>query len=237
MRLLIISIFTLYYCVSMAQSYLGDTTFVTDAAKNSVKNYYHLTGPQSHIYNGNSYIEYQQQDDEHPYFINEWIEGSIVYEGEYYENIPMLYDISNDKVITDHQYNIHKIQLINEKISRFAIKDHLFVHLIKTELPTGFYEILYDGKIKVYLRWKKTLQETATSQIIEKRFDEKTSYYLLKEGKFHSVKTKRALLAVLKDRKSDLKKFMHTNKIKFKTNRSQNIAQLASHYDQLSATK
>lgn len=232
MRFVLLSFFLFGSLTIKAQSLINDSSFVADAKKNSVKLYTQLTGPQSRIYNGNAYIEYRQQKDEHPYFIDDWIEGEIIYENEQYENIPLLYDLSNDKVITDHQYNINKLQLISSKIKSFTIQQHHFVNLLEENIPTGFYELLYDGETKTYVQWRKILQETIIGQTIEKRFDDKSIYFIRKEGKMIAVKSKKSVLNVFANKKSELRKFLHTNHIQFKTDRANNISKMAQYYDQ-----
>lgn len=231
MRFPLLSLLTLCGWLAVAQS-PGDSSFVADARKNAIALYSKATGPQSHIYNGNSYIEYHQQEEEHPYFINEWMDGSITYENQYYENIPLIYDISNDKIITDHQYNVNKIQLISSKVSSFTLQQHRFVNLKAEGNPAGFYEVLYDGNTKAYVQWRKSLQETITNQAIERRFDDKSIYYIRKEGKMYSVKNKKSVLHLFPDRKSEIKKFIRANSVNFKADRAKAISQVVKFYDQ-----
>ena len=55
---------------------------------------------QSRLYNGGDYIVYMPKDEEHPYYrSDDWSYGSIVYWGELYENVPLLYDLSIDEAL------------------------------------------------------------------------------------------------------------------------------------------
>ena len=48
----------------------------------------------------------------HPFFIKkEWILGSVDYDGKHYDNIPLLYDIVNDKLICQY-LNKEKMELV-----------------------------------------------------------------------------------------------------------------------------
>ena len=77
---------------------VSDTAFIrasVDSAKNA---YAYVIRSQSHLYNGSQYIDYQPLEDEHPYYLaNDWTSGTIIYDGEKYENVSLLYDISADK--------------------------------------------------------------------------------------------------------------------------------------------
>ncbi|HEY5825165.1 MAG TPA: hypothetical protein VIT44_12395 [Cyclobacteriaceae bacterium] len=216
-----------------AQNFKSDSSFLADAKKNSIQLYSKSLSAQSHLYNGSSYTEYRSQNEENPYFIDEWLDGTIQYDSDFYENVPLLYDISRDKLITDHQYTVNKIELINERIGYFTIKDHLFVQLEDKRLTKGFYELVYDGLSKVYVRHQKTLQSKRVDYSIENLFEEKTTYYILKDGRYISVKSKGSVLNVLEDKKTELKKFIRDNHLSFTSARTKDITRLVQYYDQL----
>ena len=216
-----------------AQNFKPDSSFLADAQKSAVQLYSQSLSAQSHLYNGSAYTEYRSQNEEHPYFIDEWLEGTIQYDGDLYENVPLLYDISKDKLITDHQYTVNKIELINERIGYFTIKDHLFVPLENKKLVKGFYELAYDGLTKVYVRYQKALQSKRVDYSIENLFEEKTIYYILKDNRYITVKSKGSVLKVLEDKKTELKKFIRDNHLGFKSYRTKDITRLVQHYDQL----
>ncbi len=218
---------------AQAQNFKSDSSFLVDAKKNAVQLYSQSLSAQSHLYNGSAYTEYRSQNEENPYFIDEWLDGTVQYDGDFYENVPLLYDISRDKLITDHQYTVNKIELINERIGYFIIKDHRFVQLDDKKIPQGFYELAYDGPTKVYVRYQKTLQSKRVDYSIENLFEEKTTYYVLKDGRYISVKSKGSVLNVLEDKKTELKKFIRDNHLSFNTNRIKDITRLVQYYDQL----
>lgn len=217
-----------------AQSFKSDSSFLADAKKNAVSVYNKSISEQSGLFNGKAYVEYQQQADENPYFVDEWIDGTIVYDGEQYEDVPLLYDLSKDMVITDHKYSTTKIQLTTEKIDQFTLDKHLFVQLKNQKIAIGFYELAYNGDSKVYIRRQKTLQSRTARNSIERYFLEKTSIYIKKEGVYYSVKSKGSVLKVFDDRKSELKKFIREHHLQFDSNRAKSIGQIAEFYDQLS---
>ena len=213
------------------QTFRSDSAFVAEAKKSSIGRYNTSIGGQSHLYNGSAYTEYVSQNEENPYFIDEWIEGSVDYDGEFHDNIPILYDISLDRVIIDNQYSIKKVMLVDDKVSEFTIQDHHFVHLKDTPLPAGHYELAYDGNTKVYVRHKKTLQSRTVDYSIINQFEEKKLYYIYKDGKFLTVRGKGSVLKVLGDKKKELKKFARDNKLAFGNDRARDISRMAEYYD------
>ena len=138
-----------------------------------------------------------------------------------------------DKVITEHYSSRQKIQLIDDKIVYFILKEHRFVHLPGEGIRKGFYEMVYEGPTKVYVRREKNLQEKITGGELIRTFDEKTLYYIFKQDTYYLVKNKRAILNVLHDRKPELNQFISKNHIQFKSNREKNFATLAEYYDSI----
>jgi len=218
---------------AQAQNFKSDSSFLADAKKNAIQLYSQSLSAQSHLYNGSAYTEYRSQNEENPYFIDEWLDGTILYDGDLYQNVPLLYDISRDKLITDHRYTVNKIELINERIGYFIIKDHHFVQLEDKKLAKGFYELAYDGPTKVYVRYQKALQSKRVDYSIENLFEDKTTYYILKDTRYIPVKSKGSVLNVLEDKKTELKKFIRDNHLSFNANRTKDITRLVQYYDQL----
>ena len=219
--------------ISLAQTSRSDTAFVAQAKTNAIGLYSKAISAQSHLYNGSAYTEYVSQRDENPYFIDEWLEGTVMYDGEYHDHVFLLYDLSTDRLVVDNQFSIKKVMLVNEKVSSFSIQGHNFVHLTNTELPAGHYELTYNGNTKVYVRHRKTLQSRVVDYSIFNEFEEKKLYYIYKDGKFHSVRSKGSVVNVLEDKKKELKKFIRDNKLVFGNDRAKDISRVAQYYDQL----
>ncbi len=219
--------------LSFGQSFKNDSLFVAEAKTNSISRYSVSIGGQSHLYNGSAYTEYVGQEGEHPYFIDEWIEGSVVYDHEYYTKVPILYDISLDRIVVDNAFSIKKVMLVNEMVEEFTIGEHHFVHLTDQPIPKGHYELAYDGNVKVYARHRKTLQTRKVDYSVVNEFESKKVYYIYKDGKFHSVRSKGSVLKVFEDKKKELKKFAKDNKLGFGPDRVRDMSRLAQYYDQL----
>ena len=220
---------------SFGQQLPLDTTFLTSAKVNQVKLYTQFMDGQTRLNNGSEYRDYLSHNEEHPYFgADDWAYGTIIYDEEVYENVPMFYDLSRDKVISEHSLNGAKLELISEKISMFTLGPHTFVRLAADEAKTitsGFHERLYDGKTKVYVRREKSLQQKVESNDIIFNFDEKNRVYIQKDGVYYPVKTKNSVLEVFNDRKQEIRAFLKKNGGINKHNRENAIAKVAAFYD------
>jgi len=235
MSRLYIVIFLSVISPCVAQQAKPDTAFVSLAKKSQVQAYNQFIHGQTRLNNGSGYRDYYSTNDEHPYFgEDDWSYGTIVYDDEFYEHVPMFYDISSDNVVSEHSLNGAKLVLIAKKIKRFELDGHTFVRLQQDELKTiseGFYDLLYDGKTKVYVRRAKTLEQKTEPTGITYSFAEKNRVYILKAGIYYPVKSKGSVLEVFKDQKQQVKSFMNKNKINLKADREGAIARIAEFYD------
>ena len=196
---------------------------------------------QSRLYNGTGYRDYLATGDEHPFLIEDWEDGSILYDGELFPGVALMYDIRDDKVIIEHYTSREKIQLIANKVSWFTLKERSFVNL-NILSKKGFYEVLYDGPTKVYVKWEKFYWEQINQNSIDRYFTFKTNCYIYKENTFYPVKSKQDELKALVEHKSELNQFIKKNNLDFrvnrekneyKSNREKNIARVAEYYDSL----
>ena len=105
---------------------IQDTTFLRASVLQAEKSYHTAMSKQLNIYNGRGYKTYTPTADEHPYFLTyDWIIGSIVYESDYYAEVPLLFDLSSEKVISE-----------NRKLALKIFKD-LNLHY-EPNLPSAF---------------------------------------------------------------------------------------------------
>ncbi|HEY9005134.1 hypothetical protein [Ohtaekwangia sp.] len=219
---------------AVAQPYKNDTAFVATASANAVKHYHETIKGQSQLYNGSDYAEYQTLREEHPYFgSNDWVFGSVHYDGYLYEDVPLLYDLMTDEILTESFSRSSTMRLIKSRVKYFTISDKKFVNLSDSSLHKGFYELLYNGKTKVYARHFKLLQETISQQEITHDFEEKIRYYIYKDGKYFPVRSKGSIQDVFRDQKHELNQLMSKNKIRFRKNREQYIIRMAEFYDRI----
>jgi hypothetical protein len=220
--------------VALGQNSLPDTAFVAEAQKNAVKFYLSRPGFVSNVYNGTQYTEYRPQDNEHPYLTEDWIYGNVIYGGDRYESVPMLLDLSVDQLITVYPFG-NAIQMIQDKVNSFELGSRKFVRLGNGQVKEGFYEQMYDGKVKFYIRREKALQVRLQGTIQESSFEMSKAYYLYKDGVYHSFKTRKKFLHILEDRKQELKRYMRESGINFGADREMNAVRVLAYYDKITS--
>lgn len=230
-RFLALLFFCFFIYSSFGQKPQSDTAFVAIAA-NAAKEIYVLgTNEQTHLYNGSEYKEYRSLKGEHPYFIsNNWVTGSIFFDGEQYDQVALLYNCFTDCVVSKKPPSSIAIELVKEKVKSFQIAGHTFVLMNEKPLPSGFYDLLFDGATKVYAKRVKEFQENISSTEIQHVFIEKSKYFISKDKSYFSVWNKKSVLNVLKDKRPELKHFMRQDRLRFRKNREQAIVKMVEFY-------
>ncbi|SRR5258706_1740829 len=214
----------------------SDSSLIT--YNNAKDAYFRALGTELNLYNGVYYKGYRQHenDEGQPYFESDlWYEGSVFYDGIFYENIPMLYDLIEDELVIDHRYGAVKLKLIKEKVNFFIINGHRFVHLTpavsNSSLTSGFYELLYEGKYKAYARWQKKRNEVTTTNEIQVRYEQKVQFYIFNGNEYLPVRAKSSVLRILKDKKPALQKFIRKQNLNFGAQCIESIPKILSFYE------
>jgi hypothetical protein len=212
-----------------------DTLFLAAARQYQQSLYDGSIRGQSRLFNGTEHRDYLAQSDENPYFnIDDWQYGFIYYDDVRYDSVAMFYDLSRDQVITEHMLTGAKIELIAKKISSFQMDGHLFERLYKDSagvISEGFYERLYNGPTKVYVRRTKQLSSRPSGNELVYTFDQRNRIYLKKGNHYYPVKTKKSVFRVLGDKKPALRAMLKNEEIKFKVAREHGIVRMAQTYD------
>lgn len=223
-------------CCAYGQS-TNDSVVVAKAKEATKEMYVQAMGAELGLYNGVFYKEFPEypSDDGQPYYASaEWYNGTVFYDGIRYDNIPMHYDLVNDKLIIDHQFAAVKLELISRKVSYFDFDGHHFVWLDNTaggQLQPGFYEQHYDGKIKCYTRWYKKRIESIGAREVLVRYEEHRRMFLLKDNASFPVKGKASLLKVLKDKKPFLQKYIRKANLDFNAHKAEAVANVLAYYE------
>lgn len=232
-----IALMILFHIESFAQ-YL-DTAFVRASIQHASDVYQKSNANQSHLYNGIEYIPYKTSLEKHghPYYLeDDWFDGSIEYNDEKYNNVPMRYDLQRQKIVIEYAAGIGEIELLNEKINQFILGGHTFKNIRKESnsiITPGFYDILYQGKTQVLAKRQKIIHQRDISNNLILEFDSRDKVYLRKNNFYFTITNKASLIKALSDQKQAVKKFISKNKIQYRSNREAALIKIAEHYDEL----
>ena len=236
----ILILLTIVPCLNLlGQDYLPDSAFYQKALSNTRSRYMQNMGINSLLYNGIAYDHYWNRVTGSPFFLSDqMVQGKVSYNGNRYEDLPLAYDMLKDLVVTKTFKKNADMSLVSEQVSWFFINGHEFVRLIKdgsnkTTANTGFYERLYNGEIPVYLKREKKIKQLLKAEDQLSGFIEYDAYYLQKAGVFYEIAGESDLLKILKDQRSEIRKFMNRKDMNYKKDPVKVIVQTVAYYSTL----
>lgn len=173
-----------------------------------------------------------------PYFKTDSLTaGSIEFDQKKYENIPLLYDQVMDEVVINNYDRSAFVRLVRPRVQRFSVLGSSFINLnrVDKKITDGYYEILYEGKIKLYKKDKKEIiNDARMGQDIRKVIKSTVNYYVYRNGKYSNIGSVNSLINALGDQEEELKQFAKKNKKKYRdTGTDIALAEVAAYYDQL----
>jgi len=225
--------------LSHAQSSNKDSLFLKTAIENTLQVYYNNIGDQAAKFNGVQYPGYTVSfADGHPYFkVNALNKGSILYDGVLFKDVDLLYDEVADCVVI--QDSTHRIQLVNEKLKSFSILEDRFERVEnneanKTNITTGFYQVLTEGKVTLYKKETKQIKEKYTNNNeLSTLFEITTKYFIKKEGQFFEINNKKSLYTLLEPYSKELNQFTKKEKLNYNRDKDFMLSSLVSHYNKI----
>ena len=184
---------------------------------------------------GYNYNQVTNSESNHPYFKeNKWAKGSLVYQGLYYSVEGLKYDIEIDKLIYlmyDKENTMNGVALDENFIREFSVLNSTFRYYydLKNDtgrkLKAGYYEVVYDGKLKFLVRSRKSKTMNDFSSI--------TDLFLLKDGIMIDINNTGKLIRQLKDKEKRVKEFVKDNLLKLNKSDYSSASKILKFYENL----
>lgn len=242
MQKLFTAFFTPFFCLIFSSSLFAQeheqVAFLDESVNHTIAFYKEALTEHLFVYQG---VEYKPilLHEGHPFFeVNDWQSGFVYYAGIWYDDVLLQYDLINDNLIIRHYNGFTKVILEGERVGYFKINNSFFERFKAEEagnLPPGYYQQLYTGKIKVYAKRKKIYKEEIDKDrtSVKRKVIPRNSYYIWKDGSYHTVRNKGTVLGVLEDKKREMKKYMKENNLKYRKNPDLVLKKIASFYDEV----
>jgi hypothetical protein len=176
----------------------------------------------------------------HPYFNeNSWKSGEILYSGHVFQVEMLKYDINSDYLIVLFQRgkNGFPVYLNKEVIKEFIITGHHFRYLSEFNAEDedgpvpGYYEIIYNGKTRLYVRWTKS--ESLERHSLETDYIQNIECFLEKEGKYLRIKNQKSFINSLNEHEEEIRSYMRKNGMRFSPADYKSIIKVLELYDNL----
>jgi hypothetical protein len=198
-------------------------------------------GPDDLLVNGSLYVPDHLKAEGNPYFQEEkWAHGKIVIIGKSFENIEFIYNIETDKVIiqsNDILQNKMAVILNRDFVDAFYIDEHDFINLDQLNLANsekGFAELIYRSGLTFIVKHKKNfLKQYSQSNQFGSYSKLKSEKFIQSNGQLKKLPTRKSFLDYFKPNRSQIKKYIRTNKIRYKTASKQELSGLLKFCDEL----
>jgi hypothetical protein len=162
------------------------------------------------------------------YFLSEEaFTGSAVYEGLLYSDIHILYDLVRDQLVIINRDG-YPIDPYMDRVQEFSLSGHRFIHTAQ-----GVYDQLVTGFLTVMVRRTKKVEESIVGQELIHTITAKDYFYVVKGGVYYPVHDQKSLLALMSDRKKEVKDFIRSSGIRFRKGPEAAIVRITGFYDQL----
>ena len=225
-------LFPVLYTQGQSAAYMDSSV---SAALDSAANLYFADRANTlEIYSGRAFYGYPGIEGYAFYPSKDWQKGSILYDGTWYHNIFLIYDIYKDQVLIRHPTTI-PVYLFNERVQKFYYDGQTFIRLRPDKdnvLKTGFYQVLTEGKVTVIVSRQKEIEEKIVDLTLERKFISSNVFYALKDSNYYLINNQKSLLKLLKDQKQNILKHLKKNKLKYRKNEEKTILAIAEFYNQ-----
>lgn len=214
----------------LGQSIPGDSS-IRIAEDHAIALYHNYLGEESPIYNGIGHITDDASTRGFAYFqAATTFPGTVVYDGSLYTNLPILYDLVRDQVIVADR-NGYLVGLFMPRVREFSLFGHHFINTSR-----GVYDQLVTGSVTIMIRRIKKIEETIVSMEVIHPITAKDYIYAVKDGVYYEVHNQGSLLALMNDRKKEVKAFIKENRIRFRKDPEGATSKIATYYNQLSGS-
>jgi len=167
------------------------------------------------IYNGNEYREkFKTLDNNHPFFNSQdFIIGTIEYNGDLYFNINIKYNLFNQEIIAklkSKNGSEAAIKLYNSKIESFIINNQKFINVSPNSSGVnGFYEeVSIDNDYTLLIKHQKFKKDLYRNEQLYVEFvTAKNEYLILKGNTYYTLDSKKDVINLFPDSKQKINQF------------------------------
>ncbi|WP_109299074.1 hypothetical protein [Aquimarina sp. AU474] len=173
------------------------------------------------LYNGTVFVNrYRVIGEKHRFFTtNDFLTGTISYDGQKYYNLPIQYDVYQDELIVKLKQGYREVplQLIKSKVHSFVINNTPFVNIVNDSLAQnnrdGFYEVLLKTPtLSLLKKYNKGRRKRIKNGQAFYEFAASSDHILFYNQKYFDVGSKKEVIEVFPQFKDDINSFSSTSK-------------------------
>jgi hypothetical protein len=198
-----------------------------------------LFSNENEIANGEQWM-YQKKYEGHPFWKDDiWYNGYIIFKGERFDDVSMRYDVHTENiVILKKLANETRAYTLNKNyLESFALYDtksnntvvFQYGHLTDS-INKEIYFNAYNGVHGYYIIYRKAVNNRVSERYTGE-FIEAPKLLAHIDGQLIEFKTQADLLKLFGSRKTEIKKFIRQNRIKYKKQSPEVLIPVFQHYD------
>lgn len=214
-------IFSVLICLSVCPVFgqSGSADFVSGPVPAALGQPY----SRHHLFNGREFVPHSLSAVGSPNHADLVIldHCSVVFDGVLYVDIPLMYDLVIDQLVTIHPDRKVEVCLDKHLVDWFSIRQDQFVLVAEgqTELLPGFYQLVYRGEdYTCYAKRSKETRRYSSGTTLEYRFFETVTYYLkVGDNPFRIIKSQKELLSLDEDQQRAVRRMLRSSGLSFRT--------------------
>ncbi|MCI1188566.1 hypothetical protein MON38_14140 [Hymenobacter sp. DH14] len=225
---------------SQTTSPAADSMLVAVAVVSAQQQYTASFTDQPQLYNGPEYADYSRRYNArigHQFFLApDRQPGSVDYNGHYFPNIQLAYDVVRDQVVVPVADSPLTLRLVDEHVRAFDIGSHHFVRVVADsstgpDVRTGYYEVMVDSCVQVVAKRSKRLHEQLKDRVTDVEFVVTDRYFIRKAGVYYPVTSKATAVRVFADHSREVQQFIREQALSFgKEQLDASLVRLARYY-------
>ena len=227
---LIFLIFAVFYLNAQEQS-------VLPVINKSSALYLETAADFAAVYSGKQEPKYSVKTVNHPYLdTQDFVEGTLSIDGCVYTNIPMRLNHEIDELAVLLPNKLFSVIIPHEHFD-YAIIGSLYIIYNKAEdvegsiLQKGYFVRLYDGHSQVWKSRRSVLTTRIVDNTVENFFEHHNNIYVLKDGTYFPVNSKRSTLKLFASKKKEIKRNFKQLGLKYGKDPETAVIVMAAFYD------
>lgn len=189
---------------------------------------------------GGQYIDPPVDIEGHPYLgTSNFGEGSVTINGLRYEQVSLLYNIWEDKLITFQPVHKQKIILNASKIDAFELKSVAPTQVVKWDANSGYamhknglYEEVCNGKARLLAKHVKFTKPKNEAGKYSSTFVYRVDFFVEMDNNIYQITQKRQLFDLFGLDRVQMKPKMQEQQLHFKNGRKAYLAFLVNYFNQ-----
>jgi hypothetical protein len=239
MRLLLLGAITLLaICQAQAQTAVASDSSLQRAVQ-AARQRYLVGAPAPRLYNGVAYVSAAPANlTGQPFYQTSTPQpATLHYDGQEFANVRLLYEQVQDQVLLYDSTQVSPLQLIRQQVQSFELLGHRFVWLPDAPaggLAEGFYDLVVDGPAQLLVKRSKKIEAATGGYSLKGTYEEKTQFFIQRQGKFYVLTTLNQALKALADKKLDMQAYSRENRLRYVAeSREESLSALVKRYNLL----